>query len=308
MSELHVVLGAGQVGPRVAELLVARGHRVRVVRQRPLAVSVPGVEVVTLDVRDAEAVARATEGAKAVYHCVNPPYFSWPELLLPTTRGIVAGTAQSGADLVVLDNLYMYGDTAHMHPDAPVAPRSKKGKLRAEAAALVLDDAGAGRRVVIGRAADFFGPDATQSLFGERFFRRMWAGKPGESFGDPTMPHSYSYLPDVAAGLVDLGTSSDAKGIFMLPVQPAESTASLITRCYQAAGLPPRVAAVPTWSLRLLGLFDPSIRELVEMVYQWQQPFVVDDSRHRTTFGRAATPWDEAVAATVAWGRERFGA
>jgi len=56
------------------------------------------------------------------------------------------------------------------------------------------------------------------------------------------------------------------------------------------------------------GLFDPSIRELVEMVYQWQQPYVVDDSRHRATFGRAATPWNEAVAATVAWGRERFRA
>ena len=97
MGELHVVLGAGQVGPRVAQALVERGHRVRVVRRtsRPLALA--GVEGMSADVGDAEAVARATDGATSVYHCANPLYFEWPKLLLPMTRGIVEGTRRSGA-------------------------------------------------------------------------------------------------------------------------------------------------------------------------------------------------------------------
>jgi hypothetical protein len=57
-----------------------------------------------------------------------------------------------------------------------------------------------------------------------------------------------------------------------------------------------------------MGLFNPTVRELVEMLYQWEQPFTVDDTRVRAAFGLAPTPWDEAVAATVAWGRSAFGA
>ena len=151
--------------------------------------------------------------------------------------------------------------------------------------------------------ADFFGPGATLSaIFGERFFARVRGGKPGESFGDPDMLHSYSYVPDVVSGLLALGTSSSADGVYMLPVQPAEATRAVIERCYRVLGKSLGVARVPTWALRMMGLFDPSIRELVEMIYQWEQPFVVDDTRLRTELGVAATPWDDAIAATAAWG------
>jgi nucleoside-diphosphate-sugar epimerase len=308
MGELHVVLGAGQVGPLVAQLLVARGHRVRVVRKTAKPVTIPGIDVVSADVRDADAVARATDGATSVYHCVNPLYFEWPALLLPITEGIVEGTRRSGANLVALDNLYMYADTARLHPGSVVAPRSRKGALRAQAAERMLDAAArSGRRVMIGRAADFFGPGATLSaIFGERFFRRVLAGKAGESFGNPDMPHSYSYVPDVAAGLAALGTSTSADGIYMLPVQPAETTRAVIERVYRALGVNLGVARVPTLALRAMGLFNPTVRELVEMIYQWEQPFTVDDSRIRESLGVAPTPWDDAIAATVAWGRFTF--
>ena len=309
MQALHVVLGAGQVGPLVAQSLVARGHRVRVVRQSSRAVPVQGVEVVTADVRDAGAVARVTEGAATVYHCVNPRYFEWPALLMPITKGIVEGTRRSGANLVALDNLYMYGDTSHVHAGSVVGPRSRKGALRAEAAALMLDPTMKGdRRVVIGRAADFFGPGSTQSaVFGARFFERILNGRAGESLGDPDMLHSYSYVPDVAEGLVALGTSATATGVYMLPVQPAETTRAVIQRFYREMGLDRGVDRVPTWVLRLMGLWNPTVRELVEMVYQWEQPYVVDDSRIRAELGLRPTPWEEAVSATLAWGRTAIG-
>jgi len=308
MSELHVVLGAGQVGPLVAKALVERGHRVRIVRKTSKAVAIDGADLFTADVSDAESVARATDGAVSVYHCVNPLYFEWPKFLLPMTRGIVEGTRRSGANLIALDNLYMYGDTAHMHPGAPVAPRSRKGALRAQAAELMLDSGKrGGRRVAIARAADFFGPGATLSaIFGERFFRRVLAGKAGESFGNPDMLHSYSYVPDVAAGLVAIGTSSSAAGVYMLPAQPAEPTRAVIERFYRVLGKNLGVARVPTWALRAMGVVNPSVRELVEMVYQWEQPFVVDDERVRLELGLSPTPWDEAIDATVTWGRATF--
>lgn len=309
MSELHVVLGAGQVGPLVARGLLARGLRVRVVRRGQGASGVPGVEDVSADVSDAAEVARVTGGAAAVYHCASPAYDRWDELLLPMTRGIVEGVKRSGASLIALDNVYMHGDTAHITHESPVAPRSKKGALRAEAAGLMLE---AGRRgdlrVAIGRAADFFGPKTPYgSIFGERFYRRVLAGKPGECFGDPDLPHSYSYTPDVAAGLVALGTAPGARGVYVLPVQPAETTRQVMGRFYRELGRDLGVSRVPTLVLRGMGLFSPIVRELVEMVYQWQQPYALDDTRIRAELGVEPTPWPAAVAATLSWARTAYG-
>ncbi len=314
-APLHLVLGAGQIGPLVAQRLLARGLRVRIARRSAAPSRLAGVETVTLDVRDPAAVAKAAEGAAVVYHCVNPLYHQWPELLLPMTRGIVEGTARARARLVALDNLYMYGDTACMNEATKVAPVSKKGALRAEAARAMLEaDARGDLAVAIGRAADFFGPGATNTgAFGDRFFARVLAGKSGECLGDPDMPHAYSYTPDVADGLVALGTrplpaGGHARGVWMLPVQPAESTRAVIGRFAAALGRPIGVSTVPGWLLRAMGLFSPMIREVVEMTYQFRQPFVVDDAKIRAAFGLAPTPWDEAIGATAAWAQATYGA
>jgi nucleoside-diphosphate-sugar epimerase len=309
------VLGAGQIGPLVAERLLARGVRVRVGRKRATPARVPGegrgLETRSLDVRDPAAVAKAAEGAAVVYHCVNPLYHQWPELLLPMTRGILEGTARAGARLVVLDNLYMYGDTARMNEETKVAPVSKKGALRAQAAELLLDaDARGVFPVSIGRAADFFGPGAANTgVFGDRFFKRVFAGKSAECLGGPDQPHAYSYTPDVADGLVALGTARDpagARGVWMLPVHPAETTRAVTARFARALGRPIEVARLPKWVLRGLGLFSPIIREVIEMTYQWEQPFVVDDAKIRGAFALAPTPWDQAIEATVTWARATY--
>jgi len=304
MSNLHLVLGAGQIGPLVARELVGRGLRVRIARRTRGTSSVPGIEQVSIDVRDPDAVARAAEGASVVYHCVNPLYHQWPELLLPMTRGIVEGTARAGARLVALDNLYMYGDTTLMNERTKVAPRSKKGELRVRAAERMLEG---DVRASIGRAADFFGPDATlAAIFGERFFKRIFAGKSAECFGDPDMLHSYSYTPDVAAGLVALGLDDEARGVWMLPVNAAETTRAVVARFGEALDRSIDVASVPTWMLRAIGVFSPIVREVAEMTYQWKQPYVVDDAAFRARYGIAPTPWSEAIATTVAWGERTY--
>jgi nucleoside-diphosphate-sugar epimerase len=304
-QELHVVLGAGQVGPLVAARLLAFGHRVRVAR-RTAAPGAPGVESVAIDVRDAASVARVAEGASVVYHCVNAAYDQWPEMLLPMTRGIVEGTARAGARLVVLDNLYMYGQTSHMSEATAPEPVSKKGVLRAQAADFMLAaDARGDLSVAIGRAADFFGPKAPLSILGEPFLRRAASGKSAWFWGDVDQLHSYSFTPDVAAGLVALGLGRE-RGVWMLPVLPAESTRAVVGRFAAAFGHPIGTGRIPVWALRAAGLVWPIGRELAEMAYQWKQPFVLDDARFRARFAFGPTGWDEAVGATVAWANEAY--
>jgi nucleoside-diphosphate-sugar epimerase len=311
--DLHVVLGAGQIGPLIAERLLARGLRVRMVRRGRFAPgeAPAGTETASADVSDAGAAAAVMAGATAVYHTANPVYTAWPTLLLPLTRGIAEGASRAGAHLVVLDNVYMYGRAPGgvMREDSPIAPCAHKGELRAQAAAALFAARDRGDlAVTVGRASDFFGPGATlAAVFGDRFWPRAFAGKPGEVFGDPDQLHSYAYVPDVADALVTLGTDARARNqLWHLPHNPAESTRATIARVGRALGRELGATAIPPWVLRALGVFSPLLREVAEMTYQWRAPFVVDDTRYRATFGATATPWEPAMAATVAWARERY--
>lgn len=308
---LHVVLGAGQIGTLVAERLVARGHRVRQVRRSPGA-PVAGAELVNGDVADPRFAADACLGATAVYHCVNPKYHTWGRDLEPLALGAIHGASAAGARLVVLDNLYPYGPS----PDrpfterTPIQPNTRKGALRARIRDRFLDAHARGAlSVTIGRAGDFFGPGIVESWFGDRHWQRVLAGKPSECLGDPDRPHSYSYSLDVADALVTLGARAEALGReWILPHPPAQTHRALAAALGAPLGLEVRTSRMPLWLLRVAGVVSPLMRELPEMAYQWQAPFVVDDTAFRTSFGVAATPLAAAIEATAAWVRDRYPA
>jgi nucleoside-diphosphate-sugar epimerase len=308
-TSLHVVLGAGQIGTRVADILLARGHRVRLVRRGPPGAPRPSLEWVSGDITDLAFAERAARGAAVVYDCMNPAYHRWPKSLLPMGHGALHGAAKAGAKLVALDCLYMYGrPSGPMNEDAPLTPCSEKGALRVALAEARLGAHRRGEvRIAIGRASDFFGPDVPTSFWGDRFYERVLAGRPAECVGDPDMPHAYTYAPDVARALVVLGERDEALGrVWHLPTSPAESTRALARRLGEALGVRAEVARVPRLALRAMGLFSPFMREVAEMAYQWDMPFVLDDARFRAAFGQGPTPIDAAVAETAAWARARF--
>jgi len=299
---LHVIVGAGQIGPLLAERLLARGHRVRLVRRGAFPHDTAGAETVRADVADPADAARALAGAAVVYHCANPRYHRWAQELLPLTRGIVRGTRAAGARLVALDNLYMYtlGPDGRLAEDTPTEPRTKKGLLRMEAAeAMLAADRAGDVQVAIGRAADFVGPTIANSIFGPRFWRRLAAGRPVEVLGDPNAPHSYTFAPDVADALLTLGLDSDARGVWHLPTLPAVSTRTWVEAFARALDRPARTRRLTPFALRLIGLVVPEARELPEMIYQWEGPFRLDDTRFRTRYGATPTPYEEVVAATL---------
>lgn len=302
---LHVIAGAGQIGPQLASLLLARGLRVRLIRRGAFAEAPHGADTVRADVSDPAAAAEAMRGASVVYHVANPAYHRWHRELVPLARGIVAGAEAAQARLIALDNLYMYPGGV-MNEDTTVAPRSRKGQLRAEAAEVLL---GARVPVALVRPADFVGPGAVRSLFGDRFWPRLLAGKPVEILGDADQPHSYSYAPDVARALATLGTTERddvLDRVWMPPTLPAISTRAWIERLARAAGVTPRLRRLSPLALRIAGLFVPEARELPEMIYQWRAPFVVDDARFRATFGAEPTPIERVVAESLAWARGRY--
>lgn len=312
-AALHVVFGAGQIGPHLAARLAAAGKRVRVVRRSDAPVALAGVELVRADARDGRAAAAAVEGAETVYHCVNVAYYArtWAEQLPRVQESLVAAAGRAGAKLVVLDNLYAYGRTGGvpMNEDTPQQPCSRKGELRARLHDDLLAAARRGdARVAVGRASDFFGPGAwAGSMLGQPFWPAALAGKPASVVVNPEPRHTYHYTRDVAAGLAALGLDAAADGLWMLPCAPAVSTRELIGRFGGALGRPIPIRRVPRLVMSAVGLLVPIARELNEMAYQWEEPFVVDDARFRARFGDLATPLEQAARETLEDARGRVG-
>jgi nucleoside-diphosphate-sugar epimerase len=142
------------------------------------------------------------------------------------------------------------------------------------------------------------------SFSGYVLFERAFAGKSVECIGDPDMPHSYTFAEDVVKALATLGARKEADGqVWHVPTPAAESTRALNDRVGRALGITIKTARVPKLVLRALGLFDPLMRELVEMTYQWEVPYVIDDGKFTRTFGIAATPVFQAVAQVAQWAR-----
>lgn len=310
--ELHVLFGAGQVGDPLARLLLAAGKRVRVAKRTPAGLP-EGVEAFAGDAADPAFCDAAARGAATVYHCMNPPYDAkaWADLLPRYMDNLVAAAGRAGARLVVLDNVYMLGRPGGrpLDEDSPVNPCSRKGEIRARVAERLFDAHRAGQvRAVTGRAADFYGPGGTLTGFGDFFWPAALGGKTVRTLGNPDTPHTYHYIPDVAAGLAALGSAPDDAfgGPWMLPCQPAEPTRALAARLARALGRDLRLSPTPRWMIRVLGLFVPPVREFPEMLYQWDEPFAVRDDRFRARFDVRPTSLENAAAATVAWARGHY--
>jgi nucleoside-diphosphate-sugar epimerase len=308
----HVVIGAGPVGSGVARHLAEAGTPVTVLTRSGTGPQHPLVTLAKADASDATAIEAHATGAAAIYNCANPPYHRWATDWPPMHRAMMTAAERTGAVLVMMDNLYAFGPASSMpmHEGDEMRATGTKGAMRATMARELLQAAAEGRlRGTLARASDFFGPEVIGSAFGERAVPRVLAGKKVSLLGRLDVAHSVSYMPDVVRTLVTIAADERAWGKpWHVPNAPAVTQRELIGSFARAAGTEaPKVGAVPKAALNALGVFVPMMRELKETWYQFDQPFVTDSTLTERTFGLAATPLDEAAAATVAWWKRTPG-
>jgi nucleoside-diphosphate-sugar epimerase len=303
----HVVFGTGAIGMALIEELHASGKQVRAVNRSGSADVPDGVAVVAGDATSIEFTTAVCADASVVYFCLNPPYTRWPELFPPLQAAVIEGAASAGAKLVVMDNLYMYPpmNGQPLTEDLPYSATTRKGSVRAEMAVEIMEAHDSGKVcVAVGRASDYFGPRGLLSAMGGRVFYPALAGKKAQVMGDPDLRHTYSYIPDIAKGLAVLGEQDEADGrVWHLPNAPAITTRQFIDQVFSAAGTKSGISVTRRWMVNTVGLFNGNVRELKEMLYEFEEPFVVDDSRFKAAFGDIATPLTEAIDTTVAWFR-----
>ncbi|WP_432036346.1 NAD-dependent epimerase/dehydratase family protein [Streptomyces cucumeris] len=306
---LHVVIGSGPAGAATARLLAEQGHSVKVVTRSGRAPE-PGVEHLALDAADSGRLTEAVKGATALYGCAGPPYHRWTRQWPPLASALCAAAEATGAVLVMLGNLYGYGPVdVPLTEELPLAATGPKGRVRAAVweRARTLHEQGRIRAVEV-RASDFFGPGVTDGgHLAARVVPRVLRGKPVSALGDPDAPHSWSYLPDVAGALVEVAGEERAWGrAWHVPTLPALSVRQMVDHLAAEADTGPvAVRGLSPAVLRLLGVFSPQIRELGEIRYQFDRPFVADSGAYEAAFTLRATPLDEQVRATVDWWRKR---
>ena len=145
-------------------------------------------------------------------------------------------------------------------------------------------------RAVIGRGSDFFGPHALNSTVGERVFGRMGAGKPAQVLGNPDLPHTVTFVDDFARGLITLGSHDEASGeVWHVPSAQTVTVRRFVELIAEQSHGPARLRPTPSWLLAVGGLFNPDVRAVREVLYQSENPWVLDHTKFERAFG--ASPY-----------------
>jgi nucleoside-diphosphate-sugar epimerase len=307
---MQTILGAnGTIGSVLARELVNYTGKIRLVSRNPRKVN-DSDELFPADLSNPAIVDKAVEGSDVVYLVVGFDYNlkvweeKWPKLMSATINACIKHNAR----LVFFDNVYIYDISAipHMTEESPNNPPSKKGAVRKKIAQMVMEEVKAGKLMaLIARSADFYGPGNEKSFVNEMVYRNFLKRKAANWFIDPDKKHSFTYTPDAARATALLGNTDDAYNtIWHLPTDKNTLTGrefiELFSREMKVAN---KVTVMPLWLIRILGIFVPILKEMKEMMYQYDRDYYFDSSKFEKRFNFKATTYHEGVRNTVQQGK-----
>ena len=308
MDAIKVVTGAGPVGWTVATQLARAGQRVRVLTRSGSGPERELIERRRVDVSDSAALGRALEGADAVFHCIHGSKYSaeaWRRELPGAEQTVLAAAGGVGAVVVFPESLYSY--TTPETGMLESGPRDAQGGKRGVRTALLAARQASATPTVSVAASDFFGPRVRTAHAGDRMVPLVLAGRRVQVVGSTTTPHSFTYVPDLAAAMIRAaGTPGLWNSVLHSPTNAPLTQRELAAAFATAAGLPaPKVSAIPGWVIKGLGVASGDMRELAETLYQFQAPFILDSAASEKLLGLAPTPLPAAAAETVQWWRKQ---
>jgi nucleoside-diphosphate-sugar epimerase len=299
-----LVIGAtGGVGGAIAERLMAEGWRVRALNRNPQAAEArgpAGLEWIAGDAMVEAEVTAAAEGCELVVHGANPPaYKNWAGLQMPMLASAIAAAQAAGARLVFPGTVYNFGPDAFptLVEASPQHPLTRKGAIRVRMEQALAAAAAQGLRVLILRCGDFFGPKPGNNWLSQGLIQ---PGKPVAAVRYPgplEVAHSWAYLPDVAETVVRLLALPDLGGFEVFHMRGHTQTgAELVAGLEAAAGRTLKAAPMPWFAVRLMGAFNETMREMVEMHYLWNEPVLLDNTKLvRRLGGEPHTPLAQAL-------------
>lgn len=304
--KLHTILGAtGTIATELIPILKSHQLNIRLVSRTPQQIE--GTESVAADMLNYDQVLKAVTGSEVVYLIVGIAYNAdiwkkeWPVIM----RNVIDACIATGAKLIFFDNVYMYGRVnGTMTENTPCFPSSKKGRVRIEIARMLLQEMAAGTiKAAIARAVDFYGPGVTdKSAAGTLVFNNMKKGKTAQWPINADVPRSYNYTPDAAEALYILASHEKSFGqVWHLPSVSPLTGRQFIKLAAKYMNSSDQVTVLPKWLLKVIGFFNPFMKEAYEMNYQDEFSFQFSSAKFEKAFNFTPTPYEDAVKATAEW-------
>lgn len=302
----QTILGAnGTIGKLLAKELLNYTTDIRLVSRNPLKINETD-ELFPADLTDNEAVDKAIAGSAIVYLVIGFDYKlkvwqqNWPKLM----KACIESCIKHQAKLVFFDNVYMYDRSAipHMTEESPVNPPSKKGQVRNEIAEMLLKAVAEKKlEALIARAPDFYGPENQNSFLIQVVYNNLIKGKNANWFIDATKKHSFIYTPDAAKATAILGNTPDAYNqVWHLPTDDQTLNGKEWLDLFnKEMKTHKKLSVIPMFLIKILGIFMPFMREMPEMMYQYDQDYFFDSTKFNKRFNFKPTSYQEGVKQIV---------
>ncbi len=304
---MQTILGSGgAIGTPLAKALTKYTKDIRLVSRNPKKVN-HADHLFKADLTQPNDLESSIMGSEVVYVTVGFPYSAalwreyWPEFI----RNVVRLCERENCKLVFFDNIYMYDPKTigHMTEKAEINPISEKGKVRKEIADYILERIKGGHlKGLIARSADFYGPGVgNNSVLVETVFKPLSKGKTANWLVDGSVPHSFSYTPDAAIATAFLGNTESAYGkVWHLPTSHEKWTGKeWVKEIAQALKQKEKMRVVPLWMIKFMGLFNPIMKESVEMMYQNDRPYFFDSSEIEKVYSLLPTDYKKGIRQVV---------
>lgn len=298
------ILGVnGAIGQEAAKAFVAAGWDVTGMARTDKA-RLPGVRFVAGDANSVSDMREAIGDSGVVLNALNLPYVDWyggrKEALMAR---VLDAMGTSGKTMLLPGTIYNYSASDRVvTPDLPQIPQTPRGAIRVRVEQMFRGAAERGDiQMIVLHAGDFFSPGGID-WFDHVMLRDLAKGR-FVTVGTPGTGHSWAYLPDLARAFEALASLRSTFGAFENFhfaghfVTPEQMASAIRT----AIGAPLRSSAFPLWSLKIIGLVDPLMREVGKMDYLWRNEMELQDLRLDGLLGRGfGTPFEAAVAAKIA--------
>ena len=302
---MQVILGSGgAIGKDLAVELKKYTDKIRLAGRNPQKVNSDD-ELVVCDLKIAENVENAVKGCDVAYLTVGIQYKLkvWQEQWPLIMKNTISACKKHNTRLVFFDNMYMYhpGKLNPMTEETEIQPSSKKGKVREQIAQMILNEVKTGKlQALIARAADFYGPGISNSVFNEVVVKNLKNGKKANWFCSLNYLHNFTYTPDAALATAILGNTPQAFGeVWHVPTAAPLTGNEWIEKVAAKLGVKPKTMVASKFIVKTMGLFNPIMKEFVEMQYQWDRDYNFNSSKFETTFNIKPTPVDEAISLII---------
>ena len=301
---MQTILGSGGIiANHLATSLPSYTEKIRLVSRNPKVVGKE--ELIGADLTSAEQVMKAVKGSDVVYLTAGLQYNikiwqqQWPVVM----QNVINACKENNAKLVFFDNVYMYGKVVEpMTEETPFNPCSRKGEVRAKIATMILDEVAKGSlTALIARAADFYGPETKTSFLNMMVFENLKKRKAAQLMISKNLKHSFTYTPDAGKATALLGNTPSAfNQTWHLPADMnVLTTQQIVEIAAKELNIKPKITVLPKLMIQMAGLFNPIIKESVEMLYQYDSDYIFDSGKFDKAFAFDKVLYAEGIRNSV---------